>query len=185
MINNEHLKTGIDFGLEILKKIKEKVENDFPVTGRIPIDEFVLEGIHPKEKVLYKEVPPGVDWSHAANKKRMNSAGGQLGLAATPPHKGELRYVVDYYSEIFKQLKHTQVKLGKEVVAQDILAKNPDVLIVATGAEPIIPMIPGLAMKGLAGEPSQVQELYTFGDAKEPRTIRNAIAEGFALAYRI
>ena len=39
------------FGLEILKKIREKVGNDFPVTCRIPVDEFVPDGIHPEESV--------------------------------------------------------------------------------------------------------------------------------------
>jgi len=39
------------FGLEILKKDKEKVGNDFPVTCRIPAEEFVPGGIHPDESV--------------------------------------------------------------------------------------------------------------------------------------
>jgi 2,4-dienoyl-CoA reductase-like NADH-dependent reductase (Old Yellow Enzyme family)/thioredoxin reductase len=39
------------FGLEVLKRVKEKVGDDFPLTCRIPVDEFAPEGVHPEESV--------------------------------------------------------------------------------------------------------------------------------------
>ena len=70
--------------------------------------------------------------------------GGQLRLASTPPHKEVLKYIVDYYSEIFKQLNNVKVKLGEDVTAQEILDEKSDTVIIATGAEPLIPNIPGI-----------------------------------------
>jgi 2,4-dienoyl-CoA reductase-like NADH-dependent reductase (Old Yellow Enzyme family)/thioredoxin reductase len=69
--------------------------------------------------------------------------GGQLKLASVPPHKEVLKYIVDYYSEMFKGLNNIQIKLGETVTAQDIVKEKPDAVIVATGAEPLIPEVPG------------------------------------------
>ena len=46
-----NLDNRMRFGLEILKKVKGRVGNDFPVTCRIPAEEFVPEGILPDESV--------------------------------------------------------------------------------------------------------------------------------------
>jgi len=279
------------------------------VAGREREYETIKPTPRAKKVVIVGAGPAGMEAARVAAlrghkvtlfEKTNELGGGQLRLAATPPHKEELRYIVDYYSEIFKQLNNIRVNLGKEVVAQDILAENPDVVIVATGAEPLIPIIPGVdeanvvtffdvlaakkniggtvavigggsigcetanflanqgkqvtivemldsvatdmesrvwlalrnelakskvqiltgarlhaisnggaiiidkgggetllktdtiilacgrkPIKTLAKELSKVKELYTIGDAKEPRNIRNAIGEGYTLAYQI
>jgi len=74
--------------------------------------------------------------------------GGQWRLAAVSPHRqafGELlRYLV-------QQAKRAGVKivLGKKITAKTIEDQRPDVLIIATGALPRVPPIPGTEGEGV------------------------------------
>ena len=74
--------------------------------------------------------------------ERSNRLGGQLYLAAAPPGRDE-------FGELAKDLARqvavspVTVRLGKEVDEALIDAERPDAVIVATGAEPIQPAIPG------------------------------------------
>lgn len=70
--------------------------------------------------------------------------GGQLRLASMPPHKEILEYIVSYYSEIFKQLSNIKIELGKLATLQEVVKEKADVVIIASGAEPLIPNIPGI-----------------------------------------
>jgi len=69
--------------------------------------------------------------------------GGQLNLAAAVPFKQEMCKIQKYFSV---QAEHAGVefRLNTEVTGELIKEVRPDVLIVATGAEPLIPDIPGL-----------------------------------------
>lgn len=69
--------------------------------------------------------------------------GGNLIPASVPDFKDDLKRLIKYYE--------TQIhKLGIELVPEkewtpdEILAENPDVLIIATGSTPIIPRLPGI-----------------------------------------
>lgn len=70
--------------------------------------------------------------------------GGQLRLAMTPPHKGEFKNIVSYYSNQLKKMSNLKLIFNKEATAELILKQNPDTVIIATGAEPLIPDIPGI-----------------------------------------
>ncbi|MFC1981265.1 FAD-dependent oxidoreductase [Chloroflexota bacterium] len=72
-----------------------------------------------------------------------DALGGQLKLAAVPPHKDILRRIINFYSVAFQQLGNLKVQLGIEVNAGEIAREKPDVVIVATGGEPLIPEIKG------------------------------------------
>jgi 2,4-dienoyl-CoA reductase (NADPH2) len=69
--------------------------------------------------------------------------GGQLWIAGAPPHKSELLGLVDYYQAML--WKHN-VSLHLNTKVDDLLIreKNPDFLIVAEGAEPLLPPIDGI-----------------------------------------
>ncbi len=69
--------------------------------------------------------------------------GGQLSLAAVPPGKDEIHGLVAYFSNQMSKLG-VDVKLGQEASADTIAAERPDAVIVAAGAKPIIPNIPGV-----------------------------------------
>ncbi len=71
-----------------------------------------------------------------------NKLGGQFNLAWLPPNKSSLKKILDYYfSEIEKQKITVEYK---EITADEILKKNYDEVILATGAEPVAPPIKGL-----------------------------------------
>jgi len=75
--------------------------------------------------------------------------GGQLHLAAVPPSKKEL--IEPFITFLAAQLSKLKVELllntkaGLDVVA----AMKPDIVVVATGAEPVIPEFPGSHMKNV------------------------------------
>ncbi len=75
--------------------------------------------------------------------EKRNRLGGVLPEAAMPPYKGEMNGLVNYFAN---QMKKTgvKVKLGVEATEDVILKEKPDAVIVAAGAEPIIPNIPGI-----------------------------------------
>ncbi len=75
--------------------------------------------------------------------KSTELGGGQLRLASIPPHKEILKSIADYYEASFKTLTNLKVVLGKEATTEDIIKDEPDAIVVATGAEPLIPNIPG------------------------------------------
>lgn len=72
--------------------------------------------------------------------------GGQVNLAILPPHKEELRNILDYLVPQMGKL-NVEVGLQKEATKKTIEKENPDVIILATGANPLIPEIPGLNRK--------------------------------------
>lgn len=76
--------------------------------------------------------------------------GGLLPLAALAPGK---QYSAALYQYLSTQLVKLQVdiRLGTEASADAILALKPDTVIIATGAEPAVPGIPGLAEGLIAG----------------------------------
>ncbi|MFH0811947.1 MAG: NAD(P)/FAD-dependent oxidoreductase, partial [Pseudomonadota bacterium] len=70
--------------------------------------------------------------------------GGQLKLATVPPCKDEYLNIVRYYQSQFDRLKNISVTLNKEVTIEDIKREVPDVVILATGATPLVPTIEGI-----------------------------------------
>ena len=69
--------------------------------------------------------------------------GGQLLLAIIPPHKENMRSFIDYLRAQVDKLR-IKAELGREATLQMLKEVKPDVVILATGASPSIPQIPGL-----------------------------------------
>jgi len=69
--------------------------------------------------------------------------GGQLNLAAIPPGRGEFAHAVKWLSSELYRVG-VKVELGKEVSAGAIKKLKPDAVVVATGATPLRPNIPGI-----------------------------------------
>lgn len=68
--------------------------------------------------------------------------GGQLALAAVPPHKEKINWLFDYLQY---ELKNSNVEIKLGVMAEDetLLESGAEIIILATGAEPLLPKIPG------------------------------------------
>ncbi|MDP2659720.1 MAG: FAD-dependent oxidoreductase [Dehalococcoidia bacterium] len=75
--------------------------------------------------------------------EKSESLGGQLALAAVPPGKDEINSLVAYFSNQMSSLG-VDVKLGQEATSDIVDAEKPDVVIVAAGARPIVPALPGI-----------------------------------------
>ncbi len=74
--------------------------------------------------------------------------GGTLMVAAAPPGKDKILWVRDYLTTQLKKLK-VKIVLSTEVTPELVETVNPDVVVVATGAVPIIPDTPGAGGKNV------------------------------------
>jgi 2,4-dienoyl-CoA reductase-like NADH-dependent reductase (Old Yellow Enzyme family)/thioredoxin reductase len=74
--------------------------------------------------------------------------GGQWILASIPPKKQEFKEVIRYNIRQLEELG-VNIQLNKKVTSAVIEEINPDVVVVATGATPFIPEIPGVAGKNI------------------------------------
>ena len=72
-----------------------------------------------------------------------DALGGQLKSAATPPFKSQLRELVTWYKRQL-ELLNVKVKLNTELTADSPELENADRIIVATGALPLMPKMPGI-----------------------------------------
>lgn len=69
--------------------------------------------------------------------------GGQIHIAAAPPHKSELLEYLRYYRAMLKKYE-IQVHLNTRVDKDLIAAETPDHLIISQGAAPLMPPIEGI-----------------------------------------
>jgi pyruvate/2-oxoglutarate dehydrogenase complex dihydrolipoamide dehydrogenase (E3) component len=75
--------------------------------------------------------------------ERESRLGGKLEAAALAPSKGEVLRFRDYQERKLAEIG-VEVHTGTEVTPELVQAHRPDAVVVATGAEPIVPPIPGL-----------------------------------------
>jgi 2,4-dienoyl-CoA reductase-like NADH-dependent reductase (Old Yellow Enzyme family)/thioredoxin reductase len=69
--------------------------------------------------------------------------GGQASLAAIAPGKASFKAVSDYLKYELKRLK-VKVHLNTEMTFERIIQNQPEIIILATGSDPLIPDIPGI-----------------------------------------
>lgn len=75
--------------------------------------------------------------------EKEKNLGGQLKVAAMPPFKGVLMDFINYLSSQLDKLG-VQIKTGQELTPEHITKLGPDAVIIASGANPVIPDIPGI-----------------------------------------
>ena len=106
-----------------------------------------------KKKVLIAGGGPGgMEAAYAAALKghevhlyeKSGHLGGQLRCAAYPPFKGELAGFTAWQIAELKKYPNLAIHLNTPLTAERARAESPDVIIVATGARPIVPPIPGI-----------------------------------------
>jgi len=106
----------------------------------------------PKKVLIIGAGPAGLEAARVATLSghkvelfdKREKIGGQLQEASVAKFKEEhLKPLIIYYENQLSKLK-IDVKLGKEMKAEEIINNKPDVVIVATGSMPIIPDITGI-----------------------------------------
>ena len=75
--------------------------------------------------------------------KKGTRLGGQLVIAAVPPHKGSISSFAEYLEAQIRKLG-VEIRLGRQIDGEDIDELKPDVIIVATGGVPFRPGLPGI-----------------------------------------
>ncbi len=75
--------------------------------------------------------------------------GGQLLLAAIPPHKGEIDNLTRFLAGQVVKLG-VEVNVGQKITPNLVSEIKPDAVIVATGATPIVPNIPGVGQSNVS-----------------------------------
>ncbi len=69
--------------------------------------------------------------------------GGQLLLASKAPYAAEFGTIPEYFERVLPK-KGVEIRLNSKVSVEEILSLDPDVVVLALGASPIIPEIPGV-----------------------------------------
>ncbi len=64
--------------------------------------------------------------------------GGQLNIAAVPPGKEKLRWLIEYFENSLSRFENITIHNG-EFGKDDVIAAKPDEIIIATGAKPFAP----------------------------------------------
>jgi 2,4-dienoyl-CoA reductase-like NADH-dependent reductase (Old Yellow Enzyme family)/thioredoxin reductase len=81
--------------------------------------------------------------------EKEDKLGGTLRMAAAPPFKTDMKHYLDWSIHMAIELPNITVKLSTEATPQKIKAEKPDVIIIAVGATPVIPDIPGIRGKNV------------------------------------
>ncbi len=110
-----------------------------------------LKAEKPKKVVIVGGGPAGCTAAELLAKKghkvvlfeKTDRLGGQLNVAAKSPLAYEFAEVGRYFMNVLPKLG-VEIRYNEEADAAKVLAENPDAVIVAVGASPLIPNIPGV-----------------------------------------
>lgn len=69
--------------------------------------------------------------------------GGALSMAAAPPFKADMKRYLDWIIQTTRR-HPVEIKLSTEATPEAVKADQPDVLVLAVGADPIFPDVPGV-----------------------------------------
>ncbi|MCU0848710.1 MAG: FAD-dependent oxidoreductase [Spirochaetes bacterium] len=114
--------------------------------------ERIIRKAKPPKKILVAGAGPGgleaairaAEAGHSVELcEKSGDIGGQLWIAAAPPHKSDLLDIIKYYRTMLAKYG-VRVRLNTEVTADLVRSEKPDHVIVAEGAEALIPPIKGM-----------------------------------------
>jgi len=95
--------------------------------------------------------------------EKNNQLGGNLIIASIAPHKEETKTVIDYLTHQMKKL-NVNIILNKMAIPETVLEENADEVVIATGAKPITPDLPGINRKDVVLAVDVLKEAVDTGD---------------------
>ncbi|RZN68320.1 MAG: FAD-dependent oxidoreductase [Candidatus Methanolliviera hydrocarbonicum] len=114
-------------------------------------EEYKIKPVEdPKKVIVVGGGPAGAEAARVAALRGHNVTlyekddrlGGQINLISAWPEMEEFANIPRYY--LTQLRKNVEIEFGRDVTPDLIMRENPDVVIVATGASPIIPGVPGV-----------------------------------------
>jgi len=114
----------------------------------------VIQASVPKSVMVIGAGPAGMEAARVAALRghkvtiyeKREALGGELLMAGKPKSKRRVLWLCDYLVSQLKKL-HVKTELGVEVTPSLVEEAKPDAVVVATGAEPILPDIPGVNIR--------------------------------------
>lgn len=111
----------------------------------------IVKAKHSKKVAVVGAGPAGLSFATTAAQRghqitlfdSANEIGGQFNMAKKIPGKAEFYETLRYFSNMLK-LHNVDLKLNKQVTAQELIDTKFDCVILATGVKPRVPQIPGI-----------------------------------------
>lgn len=122
-----------------------------PNVGKDKSYEFLIPATKSKKVVIVGAGPAGLEAARVSALKghkvvvfeREKEIGGAIRLASVPPGKDKMKWLIDYYKEILSELK-VDLRTSVNASAKIVMTENPDEVVLALGAEPLVPPIKGI-----------------------------------------
>jgi len=113
----------------------------------------IIPAEHPRRVFIAGAGPAGLEASRVAALRghkvtlfeKSTELGGQLRVAVLPPHKAEWQSFTDYLVNEINRLG-VEVRLQCELTTEIVKLEAPEAVIIAAGATPLTPNIPGIGL---------------------------------------
>jgi 2,4-dienoyl-CoA reductase (NADPH2) len=137
-------------------------EGEFPMIDKADVHKKVL---------IVGGGPGGLEAALIASKmghevtiyEKQDRLGGQLIDSAIPPHKTDITRLTNYFKNQIRK-RGLKVKLNTEVTPALVAIEKPDLVVIAAGAEPIMPEIPGVKRENVVTSVDVLEEKVEVGE---------------------